>query len=219
MAKKRQKNQQSAPAERSQSTRVVTYEITDEPILDEAYRRLPKNVKEQLHQLYELAQRRPKAAIPDLLALREKYPKVHQISNYLAAAYNGVGEVAIARQLIEENYRRHPDYLFARVHYAELCLHAGNYAEIPEIFEHKFDLKLLYPARRRFHVSEVMAFFGLLGNYFLATGDRTRAEQIYQMLYQLQPKHTYTRLLHRKLYPSLLRRLILRLTGKKENYT
>ena len=48
MAKKRQKNKQSTQAERSQSTRVVTYEITDEPILDEAYRRLPKNVKEQL---------------------------------------------------------------------------------------------------------------------------------------------------------------------------
>ncbi len=217
MAKKRQKNKQSTLAERSQSTRVVTYEITDEPILDEAYRRLPKNVKEQLDQLYELVQRRPQAAIPDLLALRERYPKVQPLANYLVVAYNRTGQTEVARQLIVENYRRNPEYLFARVHYAEICLHEGNDAEVAQIFEHKFDLKLLYPERRRFHVSEVVAFFGLLGNYFLTTGDRARAEQIYQMLHQLQPKHMYTRLLKRKLYPSLLRRLIIRLTGKKEN--
>lgn len=217
MAKKRQKRKQNTPADQITPGHLGPYEITDEPIFDEAYKRLPQNVKERLGQLHAFTLRRPKAAIPELLALHEKYPKIQQFANYLVVAYNRTGQKELARQLIVANYRRTPEYLFARVQYAELCLREGNYAEVPQIFAHKFDLKVLYPERRRFHVSEVVAFFSMLANYFLVTGNRERAEQIYQMLCQLQPKHMATRALKRKLYPSLLRRLIIRLTGKKED--
>ncbi|MBN1935009.1 MAG: hypothetical protein JW934_10110 [Anaerolineae bacterium] len=65
-----------------------------------------------------------------------------------------------------ENYRRNPDYLFARLNYAELFLRRGDYERVAEILEHKFDLKLLYPRRNRFHVSEVSNFIGLVGLYW-----------------------------------------------------
>lgn len=209
MAKKRQSRKQPPPIpERAEPLRIHTYTITTEPIVDQAYKRLPKNVKDQVEQLHDLTLQRPKAAIPELVALREQYPQVHQFANYLVIAYSRTHQQELAKQLIEENYRRDPDYLFARVHYAELCLHDGKLAEVATIFDHKFDLKLLYPERKRFHISEVLAFFGVIGHYFLANGERERAEQCYQLLHEVNPKHNSTRSLKRKLHPGPFRRLL-----------
>ena len=88
---------------------------------------------------------------------------------------------------IMENYRRNPDYLFARLNYAELCLARGDYETVAEIFEHKFDLKLLYPKRRRFHISEVANLMGLMGVYLLETGECEAAEKYYEILSQIAP--------------------------------
>ena len=52
--------------------------------------------------------------------------------------------------------KRFPDYLFGRLAYARDCLERGDLDKVSEIFEGKFDLKLLYPDRERFHVSEVL---------------------------------------------------------------
>lgn len=217
MVKKRQQRKQQAPIpERAEPLRIHTYTITTEPIVDQAYKRLPKNVKEQVEQLHDLTLQRPQAAIPELVALREQYPHVHQFANYLVIAYSRTHQHELAKQLIEENYRRDLNYLFARTHYAELCLHDGKLAEVATIFDHKFDLKLLYPERKRFHISEVLAFFGVMGNYFVATGDRERAEQCYQLLHEVDPKHSYTRSLKRKLYPGPFRRLLNSLIRKTQ---
>ena len=66
---------------------VTQYEITDEPIQEPSYRRLPKSIKERLENLYQMAQRQPLQAIPELIELQKKYPNVPQIYNYLAVAY------------------------------------------------------------------------------------------------------------------------------------
>lgn len=217
MAKKRQQRKEQAPVPaHAELLRIHSYTITREPIVDQAYKRLPKNVKEQVDQLHDLTLRRPQTVIPELVALREQYPQVHQFANYLVIAYTRTGQTELAQQLIEENYRRDPNYLFARAHYAELCLHQGKLTEVAEIFAHNFDLKQLYPERKRFHISEVLTFFGVMGNYFLAIGDRERAEQCYELLHEVEPKHNYTRSLQRKLYPGAFRRMLNSLIRKTQ---
>jgi len=137
--------------------------------------------------------------------------------NYLSVAYSLAGQREKSEAVSQENYRRNPDYLFARLNYAEICLAKGEYEKIGEIFEHKYDLKLLYPKRKRFHISEVANFMGLIGAYFFETGEREAAEKYYKILQQIAPGYPMTKRLRRKLFPNLLQRLWLRLMGQSQS--
>lgn len=193
---------------------ISEYEVTSEPILDRGYKRLPKEVNEAIERLHEESQRRPREAIPELLELIEKYPDVPILDNFLSIAYSRSGQREESEAMVRENYRRNPDYLFARLNYAQICLAGGDYNEVAEILEHKFDLKLLYPNRKRFHISEVVNFMGLVGIYFFEIGERDVAQKYYEVLHQIGGGYPITRQLRKRLFPGVLRRLHLRLTGR-----
>lgn len=195
---------------------IVTYEITSEPIQDRRYKRLPRNVKDAIERLHNESQRQPHKAIPELLALIEKYPDVPVFYNYLSVAYSYIGAQKKVEEVVEENYRRNPNYLFARLNYAELCLDRGDYGEIAEIFEHKFDLKLLYPERNRFHITEVVSFMSVMGLYFYGIGEREPAEKYYEILQQIGPEHPATKRLHNTLHPTPLTRLVGRVAANSK---
>lgn len=214
MTNKQPKLPVSSPsAEPLKAVRVSSYEITDEPIRDREYRRLPAHVKEALERLHRESEIRPRNAIPELQALIERYPQVPQFYNYLTIAYSGIGALDKAEAVTRANIRANPDYLFARLNYAELCLMKKDYAKIPEIFDHKFDLKLLYPKRNRFHITEVANFMGLIGLYFLAIGERGLAEKYNAALQEAAPHFPMAQKLRRALTPSVFVRLWKRLTG------
>lgn len=187
--------------------RLISYEVTYEPILDRSYRRLPKRVKDAVERLHNLSQTQPLEAIPELVKWTKERPDLPVFYNYLSAAYSLAGQEAEAEEAIRDNYRRNPDYLFARLNYGELCLAQGNHDRIPELFDHKFDLKLLYPKRSRFHISEVLGFMGLMGAYFYDVGKRDMAQRYYEMLNELEPQDPQTVRLRKKLYAGPLRKL------------
>lgn len=110
---------------------ITQYEITDEPIQEPSYRRLPKSIKDRLENLYQVAQRQPQQAIPELVELKKKYPNVPQIYNYLAVAYSYAGENEKAELIIQENIRKNPNYLFARINQAQILL-AKNTEKSPK---------------------------------------------------------------------------------------
>lgn len=123
-------------------------------------------------------------AIQELLALKQQYPHVPQIYNYLAIAYRGLGGVEKAEEEILEEYRRFPEYLFGRIDYAELCLSKMELHRIPEIFE-TFVLERLYPEREVFHITEVMAFNHLMARYCIYVRNFLSANAYYQeMVYR-----------------------------------
>jgi len=218
MSKRRRATQSHRQAQDAPSVVYVTeYEITSSPIQDRRYRRLPRRVKDAIERLHDEAQRRPHKAIPELLEWIEKYPNIPMLYNYLSVAYSLAGQREKSEAVSQENYRRNPDYLFARLNYAEICLAKGEYEKIGEIFEHKYDLKLLYPKRKRFHISEVANFMGLIGAYFFETGEREAAEKYYKILQQIAPGYPMTKRLRRKLFPNLLQRLWLRLMGQSQS--
>ena len=191
------------------STVLLTpYEITSEPIIDGPYKRLPEDVKATLERLYSLARIRPRQAILELETLLHTYPHVPNIYNYLSVAYSAAGEKEKAEHIVAENYRRHPDYLFARLNYAEICLMKNDIDAIPSIFNNNFDLKLLYPKRKRFHTSELAGFMGIIGPYFHAVGQHEIAQNIYDILHQIAPHHMYTKRLKRLLHPNIFQRLV-----------
>src|SRR6266436_3742631 len=104
------------------------YDITDEPLENRDIKKLPAQVQARIDELYELAQRDPTQAIPELERLIATYPQVPTFANHLSIAYLAAGDQEHATALVREAYRRHPQYLFARVNYANLCLQQGEAA-------------------------------------------------------------------------------------------
>lgn len=200
-----------------ETTRFISYEISDEPMPDSAYARLPEQIQEQLDTLYhEVLLQKPAAAVAVLKPLIEQYPDVPQLYNYLYIAYQKLGDRRHAQQVLQETLERFPDYLFGRIAYATDCLQRGEAEKVPEIFEGKYELKLLYPKRKRFHIAEVLGFYSVMAWYFHAQGEPSRAEMYYELMRQLDPEHRNTRFIGQLLYPSrlstLLRRLLTRET-------
>ena len=177
------------------------YEITDEPLDNRAIKRLPSQVQARMDDLYALAQHDPIQAIPELERLMTTYPQIPTFANHLSIAYLAAGDQEHATALVREVYHRHPQYLFAKVNYANLCLQQGEIGKIPGIFDHTCDLKQLYPHRTRFHVSEFTGFAWVMCRYFCAIGERETAALYYQMLTHVAPRHPMTKQAKRSLYP------------------
>jgi tetratricopeptide (TPR) repeat protein len=193
---------------------MTQYEIVFEPMPERAFSRLPNSVQEQLERLHDEAQEKPQEAIPELLELLKKYPRVPQIYNYLAAAYSGAGEKEKAEAIVHENIRKNPNYLFAKINLAQLYLAKKEHEKIPEIFEHKFDLQMLYPKRTKFHISEVANFMGTVGVYFARTNQRDIAEKYNEILLEIAPDFPIAEMLNRELNPWITTRVLKRFLGE-----
>jgi tetratricopeptide (TPR) repeat protein len=179
----------------------TAYDITDEPLDNRDIKKLPAPVQARIDDLYELAQHDPTQVIPELERLIATYPHVPTFFNYLSIAYLAAGDQEHATALVREAYRRHPQYLFAKVNYANLCLQQGEIGKVTGIFDHACDLKQLYPHRTRFHVSEFTGFAWVMCRYFCAINERETAALYYQMLKQVAPRHPMTKQAKRALYP------------------
>jgi hypothetical protein len=129
------------------------------------------------------------------------YPHLPLFANYLGSAYLHVGDVEKAETLLRETSRRHPHYLFAKINYAQLCLDKGDIAKIPSIFDHKMDLKQLYPHRKRFHIAEFTGFTVVMCRYYHAIEERDAAVSFYRILKQIAPRHPMTKQAKHALYP------------------
>jgi tetratricopeptide (TPR) repeat protein len=191
-----------------------SYGITDEPLEDADFERLPKSARDTSERLYHMLETRPDEAIPELLKLIEEYPNIPMWYNYLCSAYSFAGDEIKSREVALMNYQRNPEYLFARINYAEICLAERDYDKIAEIFDHKSDLGLLYPERKCFHVSEFAGFMGVLGAYYFLTGRRQIAKILYEDLNDVVPDSPMTLRLGRILNPGSLQQILSRLAGR-----
>jgi len=211
MARKKQKpgNMQSLAKfkKAGEKLRISNYEISYDPIKGQNDN-LPKPVKDRLQDLHDMVKGgNPDQAIEELLVLKEEYPDVPMLYNYLSAAYEALGNHAASRETIIENYQKNPDYLFAKINYAQICLMNGETDKVPEIFDGKLDLKLLYPNRNRFHVTEFSGLSAVVCAYYAASGQHELAQKLYKTLLEMAPDSEMTRFALRFVYPSLLSKL------------
>ncbi len=217
MPKKRKtrKLHASSRKTRAQHLKILEYDITYDPIQDKNYDKLPDHIKDKIDKFYYLVQKNPDpATIFDLENLIEKFPNVPMLYNYLSIAYSRLKNREKFLEIVERNYRMNPDYLFARLNYAEVCIQRGDYGKIAEIFGHKFDLQLLYPKRKNFHISEVANFMGIMGIYFFKMDKREIAESHYKILKEIADDYPVTKKLHKQLHPGFLKPMIKSLLGK-----
>jgi len=207
MAKNR-KNAHRAPDQNKKIEQSV-FEIGNDAVMDAKFFKLPEAVQQQANALYERMDKEAKQVIPELEALKNTYPKVPTLYNYLSAAY-GRSDVAQQERSIEENYRVNPNNLIARCHFGQLCIQRKHFDQIPKIFDNKFDLKALYPRRNRFHPSEYNSFSLVMCCYFNFSGESTLANAFYQGLKSYSPDALETQQAKQLLEPSFFGRV-----GKK----
>ncbi len=215
MSKKRAKVNKQKNSVQGRAPVQNSYEVSWEPMVDRKFQNLPKNIQEELDRLYEQISKAPGDAIPRLMELKREYPKLPLIYNYLSIAYGYVDREK-QKECIRENYEKNPGYLFARCNYAQLCIQLGEYEKVPELFDNKWDLKVLYPRRNRFHVTEYVSFTHVMCLYFDAIGDRERAESFYKGLQENVPDADETKEIQRVLSPGSFRRLGTRLIALLE---
>jgi hypothetical protein len=166
------------------------------------FAQLSREARDAMPGLHARVREDPHAAITELRAWIEREPNA-MFFNWLGAALESVGEKSAANDVIRENYRRNPDYLFARVNYATLCLHDGDLAGVREALGENLDIRAFLGGRKRVHVSEAVAFFYVVALYRLKTGDRATAEKFYETLQGIAPDDPATEDLRRRLRPRL----------------
>ncbi|KPA10135.1 hypothetical protein MHK_009622 [Candidatus Magnetomorum sp. HK-1] len=185
---------------------LINYQISYDPIELDAYKDIvPEDIKEEMgFVLYPMCSNEPKKVIKRLLELINIYPAYPKTYNYLAIAYAKMGRYKKSKEITYETYQRFPEYLFAKVNFASICLENSEFEKIPIILENKFDLKLLYPDRDVFHVVEATAFFGLVGRYFVATEKIRRAQNILKFMESIDSECHITKILKKEIKQKLL---------------
>lgn len=164
--------------------------------------RLSVEARASLQGLHELLRLDPRTAVAELRDWISREPSPI-FFNWLGAALTELGDDAAAAENTRENYRRNPDYLFARVNYAELCLADGDLAGAREALGETLDIRRLLGGRKRIHVSEAAGFFYVSALYRIETGDREGAERLYEFLEDLAPDDSTTETVRRRLWPGL----------------
>ena len=193
---------------------LTRYKVTDS-LIKTNENKFSKLAQEQLDDTFDLITTDPMQAIERLLVLKETYPQAPVLYNHLSAAYARIGNTNAVRELIIENYDKNPDYLFAKINYAQLCLDKGEFEKIPVIFDNKFDLKLLYPKRNTFHVTEFAGLTGVLCAYYCCIGKRDTAQLLFDSLKKVTPESNMVKYAKSFLSPSWITKL-LRLVHKKQ---
>ncbi|QTR51164.1 hypothetical protein [Candidatus Thiothrix anitrata] len=173
---------------------------TDAPMHTEDLDKMPGKDRDAYETLYHAMcnQDAPRKihtkALQTGYALREKYPHIPSIYNYIHGLNFLLGKSDEAFAVLQETVERFPNYLFGKIGLAEHYLKSAEYHKIPAVFAHKFELHQHFPeGTSEFHVSEALAFYSVIGVYHAYTGDIAQALVCYFMIANLNPEHRSTK--------------------------
>ena len=175
---------------------------------------LDKSQQKLFENLYVKIQEDPQKHLAALIEFCSLHPKVPEAANLLAFAYLRLKKKKEAEDLIEKTYLAHPDYLIARINYADQALRLKKKELVPMIFDRCFDLNRLYPKKESFHYSEFRGFMTLMGFYHLEIGEKEKAEEYYQLAFQVDPLHPSVAALEKKLSKTSFLKKIFRTLQK-----
>lgn len=188
------------PAQKTPEFSLPPHTITWKQDLSHLKETFLKEEIETFLSLYEMALNNPRQAKKKVALFLEKHPHHPEILNLFTYLHLSLRKIRKANRLIEENYEHNPDYLFAKINFADLCLRRKQPQKIPEIFNQKFNLPELYPNKKMFHVSEFRGFMTLMGLYHLSIGKRSAAEGYHYLAARISPNHPSTKNLEKNLY-------------------
>lgn len=203
------KNTFLVPAQQTPHLNLPSHTLTWEQDISHLKQDLPQQDLKIFLDLYSHAQENLRGTKKKLELFKERHPDHPEVLNLLSFIYLSLRKIKKADRLIEENYKRNPYYIFARINYGDLCLRRKQIQKIPEIFNKNFSLQELYPHRKSFHISEFRGFMTLMGFYHLAIQKREAAEVYHYLVSCVDPHHCSTKILEKKLYYIPLRKKLL----------
>ena len=205
------------PPEDSRSPKniqLLSYRITDEPLnLRDKPPALDKLLEDMGEQLFEDINTNPQAAIPVLNSLLEQFPNEPTLMNWLSAAMGLAGDIEGSKRVVRQNFQANPNYLFARLNYAQNRLEDGDLDAVDEILDRKFDLKVMYPDRDIFHITEYRALCGVMIPYYIRRGQFAPARLMLDTLEELEPDGEATQRLRAAVQGSYLLEAARKLTN------
>jgi hypothetical protein len=172
--------------------RYFSYDIIRDPLPDLADPGIARIDDAQRDEVFQLIHDDPVPAIAKLEKWVQQHPESRLLRNWLAMAYCSAGDNEKAESEARALYERHPDYLFAKVTMAQFALQRGDLSEVERIFEKKYDLKLLYPDRNVFHISEFLGLARVMVEYWLRKGELRAAELYFDAMAEMEPHHPLT---------------------------
>lgn len=163
---------------------VITFEDTNDSLRKVFSTNEQKKFQDLLHE----AQIYPKIAYPKALAWHAEVNDIKELDNLITYLHLQNKQETKAEDLILASFKKYPDYLFAKINYADQCLRKNKIDQIPLIFS-SFDLKELFPKRKSFHVSEFRGFMMLATHYHLKIKQFDLAKHYYENARQADPLH------------------------------
>ena len=170
----------------------ISYEPLDSEYVPYGAGELPI-AEDLLRDLHVRVEEDPEAMIPELRQYTEQYPR-HPIFRSLLVHTLDEGEQEEAAD--REARRLHedfPEYLPARISYADRLLLADRVEEAFELFDQQCALDRVYPGRTSFHYTEVLSYYAFLSRYLTIQGERERALFYYQAMCTIDADHHQTR--------------------------
>lgn len=152
---------------------------------------MPDELKYELEKVYEEIQNPKRNTILKLQKLIKKYPRNPQLKNYLATAYKEMGNHDMAMKTNDLLLRTNPNYFFGLVNKAYHYEENEEYGKMEELMGKGFDLKLLYPEREVFHISEFMIMQSLAVSFYTGTEDFEQAELRLNLMKEVERDSDY----------------------------
>lgn len=179
------------------------FKITSEPVEEENFEKLPEKVKNKLNKIFCALQKQQakkmKKILKRLLAYQKDYPNVPAIYNYLGNAYHLLDDNDNQYKIIQETAQRFPDYLFGKTALAEYYIQNEMTNRVAKALDNKLEIFYHYPQKDVFHVSEVVPFYAIVGQYYLHKKKIEQALLCYFLLSEINPTHPATQQLGNKI--------------------
>lgn len=180
------------PENLSDRYKMFGYEITDEPELLDKEFGITSEIREHIYELYFEAHEPERGTIKKLKTIIKKYPHIPHFKNFLTTAYDSLGNKKKAYECNKLIQEEHPDYLFGKINLAAQYFEQEEYDKIPEVLGELMEIQALYPDRKVFHVSEMMAFYRLAVIYYSAIGNLEAAESRFKIMEEIDEEHPDT---------------------------
>ncbi|MBA4408363.1 MAG: DUF1186 domain-containing protein [Bacteroidota bacterium] len=182
------------------------YKITTDSQFQNKRMGITPELHQQLETLgYECQDKKNKKIVDKLTHLIIQHPTVPILKNYLVVAYNTLGNYKKAIEVNDWLVSEHPDYLFAKINQANILIDNGDFGKVPEVLGEAMEIKLLYPERDLFHLSEVTNYYKVVIRYFAGIENQELAENRLKILKQIDPDSDITIQAERFLFPLRLK--------------
>lgn len=175
-----------------ENLRLNSYKISGDSNLLDEINHLNPEVKRILDELRPDIEKGRKHIIKKVNKLCLKYPRVPVLKNILSNLYQQNGNSNQAFAVNQWILKEHPNYLYGKLNHAAELLLKGKPEGIPAIMGEAMEIGDLFPQRKEFHIEEVVGFYIIAIQYFLAVDKIEEAEIRMKILEDIDEDHPKT---------------------------